>query len=150
MNKFILVILLFLPALSNAVDWIDLGKSNDKQLQVYMDSDSIKYSNVRVIGNSSRWQSTTSTPEYISAVFQFTYINNNPMRKKGMYYTKQQWIISCENETYFAKSEVDYGFKDELISSSRSPKSILSSGDFEYAFPETVASNNTSAACSYI
>ena len=150
MKKIILVTFLLLPVVTNAVDWIDLGKSNDKQLQVYMDYDSIKYSDIRVIGNESSWRSSSSTPDYISTVFQFTYINSNPLRKQGIYYTKQQWIISCKNETYFSKADIDYGFKDEVISSSSSPKSILTTSDFKYAFPETIASNNVSAACSYI
>lgn len=133
--------------MSYAVDWIDIGKSNDKTLQTFLDYDSVKNTDLRVIGDSSSYSRNPNAPSYINAVFQQTYINSHPSRKKGYYYSKEQWIISCKNETYFIKAYVDYGFKDEVLNSWSSPKVHLSNSDFKYAFPETVASNNLSYAC---
>lgn len=147
--KKLLIALLILPITSNAVDWIDLGKSEDKQGQSFLDYDSVKRQNIRVVGSSS-FNSPRDKPEYISAIFQATYINNNPLRKKGLYYSKQQWFISCEDQTYFINARIDYGFKDEVISSWQSPKIGLLESDFSYAFPETVGGDNIANACASI
>ena len=138
MNKLILAALLLLPTLSYAADWLDLGKSSDKRLQLFIDLDSVKRSNVRVIGDHT---------DYIQAVVQITYINNHPRRKQGIYYTNHQDIISCTNETIFNKAYIAYGFKDEVIDSWNSPKSVLSSSDFKYQFPETTGSAAVVAVC---
>lgn len=147
MNKLLLAALLILPAASNAVEWVDLGKSTDKQLQTFIDFDSVKRQNLNI--GSSLYRSTAK-PKYISAVFQSTYINTNPLRKKGMYYSKSQWLISCEDQTYFIKARIDYGFKDEVVDSWQSNKSLLSESDFTYAFPETVGGNSIEFACAII
>ncbi len=149
MNK-MLISLLLLPIASNAVNWIDLGKTNDKQLQVFLDYDSVKRQDIRVLGSSSSWRSTNEPLKYISAVFQATYINSNPLRKKGFYYSKQQWFISCEDQTYFINARIDYGFKDEVLDSWQSPKRVLSESDFSYAFPETIGGSNIENACASI
>lgn len=149
MNKVLLAILLALPMTSNAVDWIDLGKSKDNNIQSFLDYDSVKRKDIRVI-KSSGFTSYEDQPKYISAVFQSTYINKNPLRKKGFYYSKQQWFISCEEQTYFVDAHVIYGFKDEVMESWKSPKGTLSESDFSYAFPETMGSNNIEQACNSI
>jgi len=114
MSKVLLMALLILPLAANAVDWVDLGKSTDKQIQTFLDYDSVKRQNIRVYGGSS-FSTAKDKPKYISAIFQSTYINNHPLRKKGMYYSKNQWFISCENQTYFINARIDYGFKDEVL-----------------------------------
>lgn len=149
MNRALLAVLLVLPLTANAVKWIDLGKSKDKQLQTFLDYDSIKRQELTVYGSSS-FRSSSEKPKYISAVLQLTYINNNPFRKKGMYYSKEQWFVSCEDETYFTKARIAYGFKDEVIDSWQSNKRALSESDFSYAFPETVGGNAIKQACNSI
>lgn len=149
MKKLLLAALFILPLAANAVEWIDLGKSNDKQIQTFLDYDSIKRQDIRVYGGSS-FSTLNDKPKYISAIFQSTYINNNPMRKKGMYYSKNQWFISCENQTYFINARIDYGFKDEVLNSWQSNKRALSESDFSYAFPETVGGNAIKQACNSI
>lgn len=149
MNKLLLTALLLLPMSSNAVDWIDLGKSKDRQLQTFLDYDSIKRQEITVYGGGS-FKSAKEKPKYISAIFQSTYINSNPLRKKGMYYSKSQWLISCEDQTYFIKAQIDYGFKDEVVNNWQSNKSLLSESDFSYAFPETVGGNAIEQACNSI
>lgn len=147
--KKLLIAFLILPTISNAVNWIDLGKSENKQGQSFLDYDSVKRQDIRVIG-SRNFNSLQDKPKYISAIFQSTYINNNPLRKKGLYYSKQQWFISCEDQNYFINARIDYGFKDEVISSWQSPKRGLLESDFSYAFPETVGGYNIEQACNSI
>lgn len=147
MIKKLLVALLALPLTANAVQWIDLGKSTDKQLQTFIDFDSVKR---QKINGGLNLYSSTAKPQYISAIIQSTYINGNPLRKKGLYYSKSQWFISCEDQTYFVKASIDYGFKDEVVNSWQSNKNLLSASDFTYAFPETVGGNNVEYACSII
>lgn len=150
MNKALLVVFLALPLAANAVDWIDLGKSGDKQLQSFLDYDSVKRQDITVYGGGSSFRSAKDKPKYISAVFQATYINSNPLRKNGNYYSKAQWFISCEDQTYFINARIDYGFKDEVINSWQSDKRALLESDFSYAFPETMGGNNVEQACSSI
>lgn len=149
MNKILLAALFALPLAANAVEWIDLGKSKDKQLQTFLDYDSVKRQELTVYGGSS-FKSSKEKPKYISAILQLTYINNNPLRKKGMYYSKEKWFVSCEDETYFTKARIDYGFKDEVVDSWQSNKRALAESDFSYAFPETVGGNAITQACNSI
>lgn len=146
MNKALWIGLLLIPVASNAVSWIDLGKSNDKQMQTFLDYDSVKVQDIRVM-KSSGFTSYADQPEYISAIIQQTYINSNPLRKKGVYYSKEQWFMSCDNQNYFVNAVISYGFKDEVINSWQSQKRGLSESDFSYAFPETVGGNIIEQAC---
>lgn len=149
MNKILLAALFILPTISNAVEWIDLGKSKDNSFQNFLDYDSVKRQDIQVM-KSGGFTSKKSQPEYISAVFQATYINNNPLRKKGIYYSKQQWFISCEKQTFYPNAWIDYGFKDEVIDSWQSKKSLLLESDFNYAFPDTVGGDAIEQACASI
>ena len=147
MKKLLLTALFVLPLAANAVDWIDLGKSKDKQLQTFLDYDSVKRQELTVYGGGSSFRSSKEKSKYISAILQLTYINNHPLRKKGMYYSKEQWFISCEDGTYFTKARIDYGFKDEVVDSWQSSKSTLTEADFSYAFPETMGGSAIEQAC---
>lgn len=149
MNKSLLAALLALPLAANAVEWIDLGKTKGDNFQNFLDYDSVKRQDIRVM-KSSGFTSYDNQPEYISAVFQVTYINNNPLRKKGMYYSKQQWFISCEKQTFYLNAWIDYGFKDEVIDSWQSKKSLLLESDFDYAFPDTAGGDAIEQACNSI
>ncbi len=140
MNKYILLGVLLLPAISSASNWVDLGKTSDNQYQSFLDIDSVMSMHVTVIGDQPR-------SKYISAVLQGTYINNNPRRKKGEYYSKAQLYINCKQKTYFLNSFITYGFKDEVLDSWRSNKSILTASDFQYAFPDTIAETNVDMSC---
>lgn len=150
MSKALLTALLILPLAANAVDWVDLGKTADKEVQIFLDYDSVKRQNITVYGGASSFRGAKEKPKYISAIFQSTYINRNPLRKKGFYYSKEQWFISCEDQNYFVKARIVYGFKDEVMESWKSPKGTLSESDFSYAFPETLAGNNVETACAAI
>ena len=140
MNRYALLGSLLLPVISSASNWVDLGKTNDGQYQSFLDVDSVMDVHVTVIGDQPR-------SKYISAVLQGTYINNNPRRKKGEYYSKSQLYINCKQKTYFLNSFITYGFKDEVLESWRSNKSILASSDFQYAFPDTMAETNIDISC---
>lgn len=138
MNKLLLTALLLLSFSANAAEWIDLGKSKDKQNLYFMDFDSVQKRNIHVIGGSNN---------YVSAVIQDTYINNNPTRKKGVYYSKEQWFVSCKDKSFLLNSYIDYGFKDEVIQSNRLYNSTLRESDFSYAFPDTVGEVAVDAIC---
>lgn len=150
MNKALLAILLSLPVVSSAVEWIDLGKSKDKQVQTFLDYDSVKRQDITVYGGVGRLAKSEEKPKHISAIFQYTYINDNPFRKRGLYYSKEQWLVSCEDESYFVKARINYGFKDEVADSWQSNKIALFESDFSYAFPETVGGNAIKDACDAI
>ena len=140
MNKYVLFSVLLFPFTSYASNWVDLGKTNDNNYQSFLDLDSVRPVHVSVAGDKYG-------SEYISAVVQGTYINKHPNRKKGEYYTKAQLYINCSQNTFFLNSFITYGFKDEVLDSWRSGKSILSSGDFQYAFPDTIAEANVETSC---
>lgn len=140
MSKYILLSALLLPVISYASNWIDLGKSNDNNFQSFLDLDSVMPVHVTVAGDKYG-------TEYISAVVQGTYINKHPNRKKGEYYNKAQLYINCSQNAFFLNSIITYGFKDEVLDSWRSSKSILSTSDFQYAFPDTIAETNLDMAC---
>lgn len=133
-----------------AVEWIDLGISTSNQVQTFLDYDSVKRQEITVYGGSSSFKNPTEKSKYISAIFQYTYINNHPFRKKGLYYSKEHSLISCENESYFTKAQVDYGFKDEVVGSWQSNKRALFESDFSYTFPETVGGITIEQACNAI
>ena len=120
---------------ANAVNWIDLGKSSDKQLQIFIDSDSIRPYKIN----------SYSRDEYVSAFTQNTYINNNPIRKKGVYYTKFLTIADCNNRSTGYAAYIEYGFKDEVISSHQSRN--FTASDLSIAFPETFAESLLEFMC---
>lgn len=140
MNKYLLLGVLLLPITSIASNWVDLGKTSDDQYQSFLDIDSVMDMHVTVIGDQP-------SSKYISAVLQGTYINGNPRRKKGEYYSKAQLYINCKQKNYFINSFITYGFKDEVVDSWRSNKSILVASDFQYAFPDTMAETNIDISC---
>jgi len=140
MKKIIMLGLLMLPAFSSASNWVDLGKTSDNQYQSFLDVDSIMPVHVNVLGDRH-------DAKYISAVLQGTYINDNPSRKNGEYYVKTQLYIDCEQNTFFINSYITYGFKNEVLDSGNSNKSVLSLSDFQYAFPDTIAQTNVEMSC---
>ena len=94
---------------ANAANWVDLGKSTDKQLQTFIDLDSIRSYTMRssIYGNGS----------YKSAFVQFTYINNNERRKKGEYYSKTLMVEDCNQRSLGSVANITYGFKDQVLDS---------------------------------
>lgn len=128
----------FFSTIVSATNWIDLGKSKDNNLQVFLDSDSIRTYSQRVPLSSSN-------DSYISAFVQTTYINKHENRKKGWYYSKSFVIVNCEEESSYSPSAITYGFKDEVINSHQD-KNFMKS-DFNVAFPETIGETIMSAIC---
>lgn len=149
MNKALLTALFILPLAANAVDWVDLGKSSDNNFQNFLDYDSVKRQDIQVM-KTGGFTPYENQPKYISAIFQTTYINDNPLRKTGMYYSKQQWFISCEKQTFYINAWIDYGFKNEVVNSGQPKKNFLLESDFNYAFPDTAGGDAIEQACNSI
>lgn len=111
---------------ASAVNWVDLGKSNDKQFQTFIDSDSIKPYKIN----------SYSRDTYVSAFVQSTYINNHELRKKGQYYSKVLTVADCNKRALGSVANIMYGFKDEVISSYQDK--YFTDSKLNIVFPETV------------
>ncbi len=133
-----LFVLGFFSVSVSAANWLDLGKSNDNNTQTFLDLDSIKKYNQRVLLSSNN-------ENYNSAFVQFTYINNHENRKEGWYYSKNFVIANCIDESFYTPSVIIYGFKDEVIDSYQDKN--FTKLDFNVAFPETVAESIIKAIC---
>lgn len=116
-----------------AENWLETGKSNDNLLQFFIDLDTV--------------QGVKGYP-YISAVVQQTYLKGHVVRKKGLYYSKQQWYISCDDNSYFRKAYIDYGMKNEVLHSWQYQFTV-SKNDLKYAFPNTMADGVVKSVCNY-
>lgn len=112
---------------ASAANWVDLGKSTDKQLQTFLDSDSIKPYKIN----------SYSRDDYVSAFVQYTYINNNELRKKGQYYSKVLMVADCNKRALGSAASINYGFKDEVVGSYQDK--LFSASSLNIVFPETVA-----------
>ena len=111
---------------ANAANWVDLGKSDDKNIQTFIDSDSIKPYKINSYSRDS----------YVSAFVQSTYINNNELRKKGQYYTKILMVADCNKRTIGNAAYINYGFKNEVIYSYQDR--YFTESKLNIVFPETV------------
>ena len=111
---------------ANAANWVDLGKSEDKKLQTFIDSDSLKPYKIN----------SYSRDTYVSAFVQTTYINNHELRKKGQYYSKVLTVADCNKRALGSVANITYGFKDEVISSYQDK--YFTTSKFNIVFPETV------------
>lgn len=125
---------LLLSGSVGAEQWYDIGKSSNGLLQLFIDLDTI--------------QPVKGYP-YLSAVVQPTYLKGHELRKTGNYYSKQQWYISCDDNSYFVKAYIYYGFKGEILDSWQHKYSI-SKHDLDYAFPNTMADGVIKTACTLI
>lgn len=137
-KKLICTTLLLICAEANAVNWIDLGKSNDKQVQIFLDLDTVRAYTKPIplqYGNDDN----------VSGFIQFTYINSNPNRKQGWYYSKIFTIVNCTERSFATPSFITYGFKDEVISSNTDD--YFTAEDFQVAFPETVGDDIVESIC---
>jgi len=111
---------------ANAANWVDLGKSEDKKLQTFIDSDSLKPYKIN----------SYSRDTYVSAFVQTTYINNHELRKKGQYYSKVLTVADCNKRALGNVASITYGFKDEVISSYQDK--YFTESKLNIVFPETV------------
>lgn len=133
MKKFLMIGALLLSGSVVAENWYDIGKSSTGLSQFFIDLDTI--------------QSVREYP-YLSVVVQPTYLKGHELRKKGIYYNKEQWYISCDDNSSFVRAYILYGLKDEVLDSWQHKYSI-NKHDFQYAFPNTMADAVIKSACSY-
>lgn len=130
MKKLLAMILAVAVSVSaGAVDWVDLGKSADKNTQLYIDIDSVRGYQKRIPLQSNL------SDDFVSGFVQFTYINNNEYRKKGWHYSKDFYIVDCNNRTYLNAGSIVYGFKNQVVDSFT--RSHFTVNDFKIAYPET-------------
>ena len=120
---------------ANAANWVDLGKSNDKKLQTFIDYDSIKPYKINSYSRDS----------YVSAFVQNTYINNHERREKGEYYSKVLTVADCNKRALGSVASITYGFKDEVISSYQDK--YFTTSKFNIVFPETVGETILESMC---
>ena len=120
---------------ANAANWVDLGKSDDKNIQTFIDSDSIKPYKIN----------SYSRDTYVSAFVQNTYINNHELRKKGQYYSKVLMVADCNKRALGNVATITYGFKDEVISSYQDK--YLTESKLNIVFPETVGESILEYMC---
>ena len=111
---------------ASAANWVDLGKSEDKKLQIFIDNDSIKPYKMNSYSQDS----------YVSAFVQNTYINNHEFRKKGLYYTKVLKVADCNKGSLGEVASINYGFKDEIIDSYQDK--CFAPSKLNIVFPETM------------
>ena len=122
-----------------AAEWVDLGKSADKKIQLYIDIDSVRAYSKRIPLQSS------SSNNFVSGFIQFTYINNHEYRKKGWYYSKDFYIVDCSSGSYLNPGSVVYGFKDQVLDSFT--QSYFTVNDFKMAYPETLGEVIVDSIC---
>lgn len=119
----------------NAANWIDIGKSIGNKTQMFIDADSIKPYKIN----------SYSRDEYVSAFVQHTYINNHPNRKAGKYYTKILTIADCNKRSTGSVAFIEYGFKDEVISSYQDKN--FTASDLNIVFPDTMGESILEIMC---
>ena len=107
---------------ANAAEWIDLGKSDNNNTQIFIDFDSVQPYTMR-------------GKNYVSGFVQYTYINKHENRKNGWYYSKVLTVANCEKKSLGSVAGVVYGFKNEVIESSENK--YFNESDMNIVFPET-------------
>ena len=120
---------------ASAANWVDLGKSNDKKVQTFIDSDSVKPYKIN----------SYSRDNYVSAFVQSTYINNHELRKKGQYYSKILMVADCNKGALGSVANITYGFKDEVISSYQDK--YFTESKLNMVFPETIGESILEYMC---
>lgn len=121
-------------------NWELIAEEAKGTSKFYLDTDSVKPANNRVTGMY----------DLLSIVVQPTYLKNSETRKKtGIYYSKQQWLISCDANLYYIVAAVDYDIKDNVIGSHQLRNNFISRSDFNFAFPDTIGEGVITAACNY-
>lgn len=140
MKKILLIALAVAVSETWAENWYETGKNIDGTLQYFVDLDTVKKSNERIM--------LAPSEDFITAVVQATYLKGNKERKKGLYYLKSQYYISCKNNTYFLNSSVSFDTKHNPVDTWQNRNTILYK-DFDYAFPDSMIDGAIKVACNY-
>lgn len=140
MKKILLMAWAIMAGETWAENWHEVGKNTDGTLQYFVDLDTVKKSNERIM--------LAPSGDFITAVVQATYLKGSKERKKGLYYSKSQYYISCENNTYFLNSGVSFDTKHNPMDTWQNRNTILYK-DFDYAFPDSMIDGAIKVACNY-
>ncbi len=120
---------LFNSISANAVDWVALAESNDANIQVYLDIDSIKpYPKQVVLGSPDS--------NYMSGFAHFSYLDEHEYRKKDWSYTQYYFIVNCDDNSYYTPRFNVYNSKDKVLESYHNK--YFSANDFNIAFPNSL------------
>ncbi len=140
MKKAILVMCL-ISSSAIASNWTEVARGGDKAIY-YIDTDSITKVKLQDYSGFS------NDDTFISAFVQPVYTKGSEYRaKKGVYYQKQQWFVSCQNKRYIMNGSVSYDNKDKIIHSWQLQKSTFSADDWEIAYPDTLGYATIEAIC---
>lgn len=125
---------------ANASDWEKVAISKDKKYIYYLDKDSIRNSTYSVIGDYSS--------KFITSFVQITNTKGTPERiKYKIYYTKQQWVINCNDYSRAVVAIYDYNLSDTVINSWNFNRSMLSKSNFYVTPPDSVGEALIDSAC---
>lgn len=114
---------------ASAVDWVPLAESNNANVQVYLDIDSVKpYTKEIFLDNSDS--------SYMSGFAHFAYLEDHEYRKKGWYYRQYYFIVDCEDNSYYTPVFNTYDAQDRVIDSYRNK--YFTANDFDIAFPNSL------------
>lgn len=125
----VMTVCIFASITASAVDWVALAESNDDNVQVYLDIDSIKpYPRQVVLGSADS--------NYMSGFAHFSYLDEHEYRKKGWSYTQYYFIVNCDDNSYYTPRFNIYNSKDKVLESYHNK--YFSANDFNIAFPNSL------------
>ena len=122
-----------------AANWVEVAESKNSLTVYYLDLDSISKSNKQIAGMYNE-------PVY-SIYVQETYKKGATLRKKGLYYSKINYLIDCNQKSYYQNAVAAYDIKENIVDSWQPKSYLLSDSDFKAAFPETIARAIIDNAC---
>lgn len=128
---FVLSACLFASITSSAVDWVALAESNDANVQVYLDTDSIKPYTKQIALDSS-------SGKYMSGFARFSYLDKHEYREKGESYTQYYFIVNCDDNSYYTPRFNVYDAQDRVLDSYHNK--YFSANDFNIGFPNSLGS----------
>lgn len=125
----VMTVCIFASITASAVDWVALAESNDDNVQVYLDIDSIKpYTKQIPLGGADS--------NYMSGFAHFSYLDEHEYRKKGWSYTQYYFIVNCDDNSYYTPRFNVYNSKDKVLESYHNK--YFSANDFNIAFPNSL------------
>ena len=130
------VVSLMMASVVHSENWYKVGSNSTERIDYFIDIDSVKKTKIPVIPSG----------EYIQVIVQPTFLKGSKFREIGRYYSKELWVISCDNNSNIANAKVDYGTNNEVMNSWQN-KTILYLNSFDYNFPGTLGGNVVETSC---
>lgn len=121
-----------------ATDWHKVTSSDEFVMSV--DFDKVFVADIDVLDDKSK--------TYLNMLAKFEYFPDSMAVKKNTSFTLGQYFISCDGYA-FLNSSVSYNSSGHVIKTWKGSKVLLTSADFDYAFPNTVLDSAIQATCTY-